>query len=173
MTGYRGALDLSNELLHDILDLIAADPERLVSVDKRAYLSQESFRPDPLPSQDQVVNIGKFRLICRRFAALGASHQFARVTTRFSSKGLARLEAIAEQPHLAKHVKKFSYKVPYFCTQGIRNTRIVQLFHDIFTDIPPPKVEKAYTPWTPKPSSQLENPTSNDSATKSTNNRKS
>ncbi|KAG9656052.1 hypothetical protein KCU69_g15954, partial [Aureobasidium melanogenum] len=41
-----------------------------------------------------------------------------RVTTRFSSKGLARLEAIADQPHLAKHVKKFSYKVPYFCTQG-------------------------------------------------------
>ncbi|KAI4765276.1 hypothetical protein E4T52_00135 [Aureobasidium sp. EXF-3400] len=111
MTGYRGALDLSNELLHDILDLIAADPERLVSVDKRAYLSQESFRPDPLPSQDQVVNIGKFRLLCRRFAALGASHQFARVTTRFSSKGLARLEAIADQPHLAKHVKKFSYKI--------------------------------------------------------------
>ncbi|KAG9995887.1 hypothetical protein KCU78_g17714, partial [Aureobasidium melanogenum] len=118
MTGYRGALDLSNELLHDILDLIAADPEKLVSVDKRAYLSQESFRPDPLPSQDQVVNIGKFRLLCRRFAALGASHQFARVTTRFPSKGLARLEAIADQPHLAKHVKKFSYKVPYFCTQG-------------------------------------------------------
>jgi len=55
MTGYRGALDLSNELLHDILDLIAADPERLVSVDKRAYLSQESFRPEPLPSQDQGV----------------------------------------------------------------------------------------------------------------------
>lgn len=120
MTGYRGALDLSNELLHDILDLIAADPERLVSVDKRAYLSQESFRPEPLPSQDQVVNIGKFRLLCRRFAALGASHQFARVTTRFSTKGLARLEAIADQPHLAKHVKKFSYKVPYFCTQGIK-----------------------------------------------------
>ena len=56
MTGYRGALDLSNELLHDILDLIAADPERLVSVDKRAYLSQESFRPEPLPSQDGEVH---------------------------------------------------------------------------------------------------------------------
>jgi hypothetical protein len=56
MTGYRGALDLSNELLHDILDCIAADdPGRIVSVDKRAYLSQESFRPDPLPSQDQIV----------------------------------------------------------------------------------------------------------------------
>lgn len=126
MTRYRGALDLSNELLHDILDLIAADPEKLVSVDKRAYLSQESFRPEPLPSQDQVVNIGKFRLLCRRFAALGASHQFARVTTRFSSKGLARLEAIADQPHLAKHVKKFSYKVPYFCTQGIEKNGIIQ-----------------------------------------------
>ena len=125
MTGYRGALDLSNELLHDILDLIAADPERLVSVDKRAYLSQESFRPDPLPSKDQVVNIGKFRLLCRRFAALGAPHQFARITTRFSSKGLARLEAIADQPHLAKHVKKFSYKVPYFCTQGNKEHGII------------------------------------------------
>jgi hypothetical protein len=145
MPGYRGALDLSNELLHDILDRIAADdPGRIVSVDKRAYLSQESFRPDPLPSQDQIVNIGKFRLLCRRFAALGASHQFARVTTRFSSKGLARLEAIADQPHLAKHVKKFSYKVPYFCTQGINIYGSVQRFPGTVLLMSCPKAEKAY-----------------------------
>jgi hypothetical protein len=143
MPGYRGALDLSNELLHDILDRIAADdPGRIVSVDERAYLSQESFRPDPLPSQ--IVNIGKFRLLCRRFAALGASHQFARVTTRFSSKGLARLEAIADQPHLAKHVKKFSYKVPYFCTQGINIYGSVQRFPGTVLLMSCPKAEKAY-----------------------------
>lgn len=171
MTGYRGALDLSNELLHDILDLIAADPEKLVSVDKRAYLSQESFRPDPLPSQDQVVNIGKFRLLCRRFAALGASHQFARVTTRFSSKGLARLEAIADQPHLAKHVKKFSYKVPYFCTQGTKKNGIVQRFSGQFADMHP-KVEKVYSHLMLKSNKASANPISRDSAARYTSSRK-
>jgi hypothetical protein len=174
MTGYRGALDLSNELLHDILDRIAADdPGRLVSVDKRAYLSQESFRPDPLPSQDQIVNIGKFRLLCRRFAALGASHQFARVTTRFSSKGLARLEAIADQPHLAKHVKKFSYKVPYFCTQGTQIHGIVQRLPRTILLMLLLKVEKVYKRWTPKYSKLSVNPILNDFAARSTSSRKS
>lgn len=140
MTCYRGALDLSNELLHEILNFIAADPDRLVGVDKRAYLSQESFRPDPLPAQGQIQDISRFRMVCRRFAAVGASHQFARVTTRFSAKGLGRLEAIASQPHLTRHVKKFSYKVPYFCTKGtaIVSSRLLKF-------LTLSKAEKAYS----------------------------
>ena len=118
MDSVPGILKLSNELLREILDHIEADPEKLVSLDRRAYLSQESFKPPPPPTRDQAQNISNFRLTSKRFSELGAVHQFARVTTRFSRKGLKRLENIAGQDHLAKHVKKFSYMVPYFYVEG-------------------------------------------------------
>ena len=113
-----GIFRLSNELLRDILDHIEADPDKLVNLDRRAYLSQESFRLPELPSPDQAQDVANLRLTCRRFSELGAIHQFARVTTRFSRRGLRRLEWIAGQAHLAKHVKKFSYMVPYFYVEG-------------------------------------------------------
>jgi hypothetical protein len=113
-----GILNLSNELLREILDYIESDSEKLVGLDRRAYLSQESFRPPPPPDRDQAQDIAAFRLSCKRFADLGAIHQFSRVTTRFSSKGLCRLENIAGQEHLAKHVRKFSYMVPFFYVEG-------------------------------------------------------
>lgn len=111
-------LDLSNELLRDVLDCIEADPEKLVSLDRRAYLSVESFSNPTRPPPNAQQTIGNLRLTCRRFSELGAIHQFARVTTRFSNDGLRRLERIAGQPHLAKHVKKFSYMVPHFYVEG-------------------------------------------------------
>lgn len=84
------------------------------------------------------------RLTCRRFSNLvstavrsaretcteplqGVIHQFSRVTTRFSRKGLERLERIAGQPHIAGRVKKFSYMVPFFYDQG--RERIQELLH--------------------------------------------
>ena len=111
---------LSNELLKDILDHIESDPEKSVSIDRRAYLSVESFRPPSpqLPSQAQ--DIGNFRLVCRRFAGLGIPHQFTRIATRFSTAGLQRLEKISSQPHLAKHTKRFSYLIPFFYVEGTR-----------------------------------------------------
>ncbi|KAK5004232.1 hypothetical protein LTR28_009193, partial [Elasticomyces elasticus] len=118
MAKRTGILDLSNELLRIVLEHIEADPDKLVNIDRRAYLSQESFRPPPAPTRDQVEDIGAFRRTCKRFSELGIPHQFARVTTRFSAKGFRRLEGIAEQIHLAKHVKKFSYMVPYFYVEG-------------------------------------------------------
>ncbi|KAK4995178.1 hypothetical protein LTR66_004960 [Elasticomyces elasticus] len=118
MAKHTGILDLSNELLRIVLEHIEADPDKLVNIDRRAYLSQESFRPPPAPTRDQVEDIGAFRRTCKRFSELGIPHQFARVTTRFSAKGFRRLEGIAEQAHLAKHVKKFSYMVPYFYVEG-------------------------------------------------------
>ncbi|EON62619.1 hypothetical protein W97_01843 [Coniosporium apollinis CBS 100218] len=125
MASNAGILKLSNELLRIILDQIEADPEKLVGLDRRSYLSQESFKPPPLPSPNQAQDIGHFRLTCRRFSELGAIHQFARVTTRFSRKGFKRLENIAGQAHLAKHVKKFSYMVPYFYVEGRERVREV------------------------------------------------
>lgn len=114
----HGLLELSNELIREILDYIEADPEKLVNLDRRAYLSQESFKPPSFPTPDQAQDLGNFRLTCRRFSELGSIHQYARVTTRFSRQGFKRLESIVSQPHLAKQVKKFSYMVPYFYVFG-------------------------------------------------------
>lgn len=118
MTQNRSRPDLADELLHLILDHVAADPQKSLTVDKRAYLSQESFQAPPHPPQDQAETIGNFRLACRRFSGIGARQQFGRVTTRFSWRGFKRLEGISEQAHLAKHVKKFSYMIPCFYTEG-------------------------------------------------------
>ena len=109
---------LSNELLKDILDQIESDPDRSVSIDRRAYLSVESFRPPspPLPSRAQ--DIGNFRLVCSRFAELGAPYQWTRVATRLSPAGLRRLDRICSRSHLAKHTRKFSYLVPFFYGEG-------------------------------------------------------
>lgn len=107
-------LQLSNEILKDILDNIDSDFQRSIPVDRREYLSVESFRPPspPLPSQAQ--DIGNFRLSCRRFGELAIPYQFTRVTLRFSSRGFRRLHDICSHDHLAKHTKKFSYMVPLF-----------------------------------------------------------
>ncbi|KAH7073398.1 hypothetical protein FB567DRAFT_199511 [Paraphoma chrysanthemicola] len=113
-----GILDLADELLRIILEHVASEPEKLISLERRAYLSQESFKPHPPPEPDQAQNIAFFRLTCRKFSNLGVIHQFSRVTTRFSRRGLRRLEKIARQPHLAERVKKFSYMVPFFYVEG-------------------------------------------------------
>ncbi|KAL8897256.1 MAG: hypothetical protein Q9207_007304 [Kuettlingeria erythrocarpa] len=109
---------LSNELLKDILDLLDADPDRSVNIDRRAYLSVESFRlpSPPVPSRAQ--DVGNFRLTCRRFAEAGVPYQFTKLATRFSPHGLERLDNICSQSHLAKHTRKFSYLVPYFYVEG-------------------------------------------------------
>jgi hypothetical protein len=115
-----GILDLADELLRIILEHVASEPEKLISLERRAYLSQESFKPHPPPEPDQAQNIAFFRLTCRKFADLGVIHQFSRVTTRFSRTGLRRLERIAKQRHLAERVKKFSYMVPFFYVEGCK-----------------------------------------------------
>lgn len=113
-----GILDLADELLRIILEHIASEPEKLISLERRAYLSQESFKAPPPLEPDQAQTIAAFRLTCRKFSDLGVIHQFSRVTTRFSRNGLKRLERIASQPHIAERVKKFSYMVPYFYVEG-------------------------------------------------------
>lgn len=114
-----GIESLSNELLHEILDHIEADPEKSIDVHRRAYLSVESFKPPPLPSPGQAEAIGNFRRVCKRFSELGIPYQFTRLATRFSTAGFERLRCIAERPHLARAVKKFTYLVPLFYVDGM------------------------------------------------------
>ncbi|KAI4956013.1 hypothetical protein J4E91_000223 [Alternaria rosae] len=117
-----GILDLADELLRIILEYVASEPEKPISLERRAYLSQESFKLPLPPEPDDAETIASFR-----FSDLGVIHQFSRVTTRFSRKGLERLERIAGQPHIAGRVKKFSYMVPFFYDQG--RERIQELLH--------------------------------------------
>lgn len=114
MTKYRGLLDLADELLLLIVDYLAADPDTSLTVDKRAYLSQESFRSPSPPPRDQRKDVDNFRKTCRKLLAIGARQQYGRITTRFSKSGLKRLDGISDFPELAEHVKKFSYMVPCF-----------------------------------------------------------
>lgn len=116
---HRGILDLPPEVMRMILDCIEDDPEKLISFDRREYLSQESFRIPAAPTHDQAEVVANFRLVCRKFSALGAIHQFARVTTRFSRAGFNRLENIANDLNIAQHVKKFTFMVPCFYAEGI------------------------------------------------------
>ncbi|KAL9599111.1 MAG: hypothetical protein Q9219_004069 [cf. Caloplaca sp. 3 TL-2023] len=126
---------LSSELLKDILDFIDADPDKTVNIDRRAYLSVESFRLPSPPAPSRAHDVGSFRLTCRRFAEIGIPYQFSKVATRFSYHGLERLEKICSQKHLAKHTRKFSYLVPYFYIDVFRNKaedqqRILQTAED-------------------------------------------
>jgi hypothetical protein len=113
-----GLLELETELLRIILEYVASEPEKPISLERRAYLSQESFKMPPPPEHDQAKDIASFRYVCKKFSELGLIHQFSRVTTRFSRKGLERLENIANAERVAQRVKKFSYMVPFFYVEG-------------------------------------------------------
>lgn len=105
---------LSSEILKDILDHIDVDPQQSIAVDRRNYLSVESFRAPSPPSPSQAQDIGNFRLSCRRFSDLGIPYQFTRISLRFSSDGFSRLDSICSYDRLARHTRKFSYLVPLF-----------------------------------------------------------
>lgn len=128
-------MDLGNDLLRIILEY-CSEPEKLVSLglERRAYLSQESFKAPPPPEPDQAKTISAFRLTCRKFSELGVIHQYSRVTTRLSKRGLERLEKIASQPHIARRVKKFSYMVPFFYVEGKYPSCHPQFTADLYED---------------------------------------
>ena len=114
-------LRLSNELLRHILDHIEPDPERTVPIDDRRFISVESLELTP-PSSDSIRDIGRFRRTCQRFAEIGAPLLFGLVKVKFSKDGLEALDTFAGWSHLARHVKKFSYLMPYFYSDGAKHS---------------------------------------------------
>ncbi len=136
-------LRLSNELLRHILDQIEPDSERTVPIDDRRFISVESLEIPP-PSSDSVKDIGRFRGVCRRFAEVGAPLLFTLVKVRFSKDGLERLETFAGWSHLARHVKKFSYLMPYFYSGGELLLRLIILRTLIIPQ------EKTGVQWVPR-----------------------
>ncbi|QIW97252.1 hypothetical protein AMS68_002770 [Peltaster fructicola] len=107
---------LSNELIVLILEQVEPDSDKTVPVDRRQFLSVESF--DCPPRSPRGRDIGLVRLASRRFAQLGAPFLFTRISGRLSKRGLQKLEQLAEWPHLTQHVRMFSYMVPYFYAKG-------------------------------------------------------
>jgi hypothetical protein len=117
----RNILQLPVEVLRNIIAQIDEEADHMVNMDRRGYLSQESFRHPEHPTPEQLKGVGNFRLTCRRFGELGAKHQFIRVTVRFSEQGFERLRGIASVAYLAENVRKFSYMIPcgFYHEKGI------------------------------------------------------
>ncbi|KAK4555028.1 hypothetical protein LTR86_007794 [Recurvomyces mirabilis] len=119
-------LRLSSELLRLILDQIEPDPDKTVPIDRRLFLSVESFDRPLDSTRGSIKDIGNFRCGCRLFADVGAPLLYTRVTARFSERGLAKLEQLASWPHLARLVKKFSYLLPYFYRNSSGSIRLAR-----------------------------------------------
>jgi hypothetical protein len=120
-------LRLATEELLTILDFLWDEPQKSITFDRRAYLSQESFRLPPPPSATRAQDLSNWRRTCKKFSIVGASLQFQRVSTRFSVHDLDRLDNIASWPHLATEVRKFIYLVPYFYPDGMYSESIYRL----------------------------------------------
>lgn len=108
---------LPEEILAKIVDHIQPDPERLVPVYYRRFLSVESIEIPPRSNADR--DIRQFRRTCKRFAEVGQPALFSVISIDFSTKGLTRLEDfLAWTSNVARHVKRFSYMVHYSYKKG-------------------------------------------------------
>ncbi|KAI2232569.1 hypothetical protein LOZ12_001984 [Ophidiomyces ophidiicola] len=65
--------------------------------------------------------VARFRLVCRRFAAVAAAAQFRRVVVRFDAAALRRLDQLARRPHLARHATALTYLTRAFYVDGDRD----------------------------------------------------
>ncbi|KAL9115503.1 MAG: hypothetical protein Q9227_000824 [Pyrenula ochraceoflavens] len=114
----------SDDVLKVVLDCLTDEWDKIIPIDRREYLSKESFvQPPPVTSSGQgwLTSIGNLRRTCRRFAVLGAPYQWSRVTTRYSLHGFRRLDQITRSHGLVQHTKKFSLMVPFFYAPGHDN----------------------------------------------------
>ena len=135
----RGIMRLSNELFMIILDFLAQDLEKCITVDSRAHLSIESFGrlilPEPpqlwidAKTEDLRSDIDRFREVCKRFAEIGAAHKFSRVVVRFSEPAFRRLDLLSGIPRLAQHAKTFTYIIRSFYVEGNRKQFTSSLSH--------------------------------------------
>jgi len=105
---------LPEHLLQIIVEMIYEDSQRFVPIDRREFLSIESFPP----VQPDTSTLSSFRLVCTHFSELGLPYQFSRVTTRFSTQGFQRLHKIASCARAARCTRRFIYMVPYFFVEG-------------------------------------------------------
>ncbi|TGO36591.1 hypothetical protein BHYA_0120g00150 [Botrytis hyacinthi] len=117
---------LSNEVLENILEYLVHNSGKLIPIDHRASLSVESFQSMPPQSLEDTNITTTLSRTCRKFYSLLLGRQFARVSIRCSDAGFNRLRFLVEErPHLAEHVKKFSYMIPVFYHRGLSQLQIL------------------------------------------------
>lgn len=110
---------LPEEILAKIVNHIQPDPERLVPVYYRRFLSVESIEIPPRSTADR--DVRQFRETCKRFAEVGQPALFSVIAIDCSTRGLKRLEDLLAWPsNVARHVKRFSYMVHYNYKRGRR-----------------------------------------------------
>ncbi|RPA75207.1 hypothetical protein BJ508DRAFT_380197 [Ascobolus immersus RN42] len=113
---------LPTDVLREIVDYLDASPENFQMnytkwPPKRYYPARQGQGNDG--DSDTILSL---RLVNRRFGEICASYIFRCVVHRnFNRRGFEQLQMLAEKSHLAAHVKKFVYLVPYRFVEGSRN----------------------------------------------------
>ncbi|KAF3938864.1 hypothetical protein ABW19_dt0208355 [Dactylella cylindrospora] len=107
---------LPTDVLREVLDQL--DPEY---TDVTSRMKFWTPRKNDIGSQTVITDLRQFRLVCKRFADLGAQYLFRTIAHRYNSKSFNRLSNLADHPVFANHVKKFIYLMPYFYVQGAKD----------------------------------------------------
>ncbi|KAK6508628.1 hypothetical protein TWF506_010709 [Arthrobotrys conoides] len=107
---------LPTDVLREVLDQL--DPEY---TDVTSRMKFWTPRKHDVGSQTVIADLRQFRLVCKRFADLGAQYLFRTIAHRYNSKSFKRLSDLADHPVFAAHVKKFIYLMPYFYVQGAKD----------------------------------------------------
>ncbi|KAK6512533.1 hypothetical protein TWF481_001418 [Arthrobotrys musiformis] len=107
---------LPTDVLREVLDQL--DPEY---TDVTSRMKFWTPRKNDFGSQTVIADLRRFRLVCKRFAELGAQYLFRTIAHRYNSKSFKRLSDLADHPVFASHVKKFVYLMPYFYVQGAKD----------------------------------------------------
>lgn len=114
---------LPTEVFNEILDQFEPGLHELPRANP--WARPRPYKPEHLDSKQ---HFARLRLVCKRFSELAAPYLFRNIGLRFNLRSFDRLERLAEQPMLARHVKKFVYFMPYLYDQGKAN-RILPKYH--------------------------------------------
>ncbi|KAL4784800.1 hypothetical protein BJX76DRAFT_347486 [Aspergillus varians] len=113
--------DLADELISDILSFLPR-AEYLSNTSSPVNLHGTSLGLNGHPAHafGEGSELGRFRLVCKRFLRISTPSKFERFDLRFSRKGFRRLEELLDM-QLACYVRSFTYMVrPFYQESGNR-----------------------------------------------------
>ncbi|KAI5803861.1 hypothetical protein EDC01DRAFT_611607 [Geopyxis carbonaria] len=111
---------LPAEVFNELLDQLEPRGREGSSTNPRRnpWALPQPYRPDHIDSRQHFASL---RLVCKRFSELAAPYLFRSIGLRFNTKSFQRLEKLAENEKLSRHVKKFVYLMPYLYEEGIKD----------------------------------------------------
>lgn len=115
---HPGAMEkLPAEVFNGLLDQLEPRGREGPTTNPRGnpWAVPQPYRPDHIDSRQ---HFSALRLVCRRFNELTAPYLFRSIGLRFNQKSFKRLEYLAANTQLAKHVRKFVYLMPYLYEEG-------------------------------------------------------